>query len=114
MSGRQLLEDGRDDLAWSAPVGVEVYDRVRGGGGHCAEVLRRRYTCNFGSHVGQCCQMRRDGGAQDETIDLTCEVHARDLDDLCGTLTRWSQPDFGPSPSYEMLPNGSASHLLCK
>lgn len=40
LCGRQLFEDWRDDLARSAPVGVEVDDCVGGRGGDCTEVGR--------------------------------------------------------------------------
>lgn len=46
----ELLEDGRDDLARAAPVGVEVDDCVGGRGGEGAEVRGRGDGGDFGGH----------------------------------------------------------------
>lgn len=50
LCARELLEDGRDDLARPAPVGVEVDDCVGCGGGEGAEVRGGRNGCDFGRH----------------------------------------------------------------
>lgn len=48
----ELFEDGRDDLARAAPVGVEVDDCEGGGGSEGAEVCGGGHGGDFGCHGG--------------------------------------------------------------